>query len=219
MGIKDLWPLLDDCAISCQLREFVVQHGFINKHHGSWTVVIGVDVRQLILGWCGLSKTGRQVITNELDYLKQSKTLVQHFGYHCHMAPGDAEAEIVDMLKQGIIDTVLSKDSDVFPLGVESVMNLVVLQDKSRYWQELSIRIYSVRAIGFSQAGFLLIALLLHNDLGSGINGIGVQTVFRLAQSGFGNTLLEAYKSFSDITTAYSGLSRLEQRHGTRNRV
>ncbi|KAH7873761.1 uncharacterized protein C8R40DRAFT_1023313, partial [Lentinula edodes] len=70
-------------------------------------------------------KRGRQVITNELDYLKQSKTLVKHFGYHCHMAPGDAEAEIVDMLKQGIIDTVLSKDSDVFPLGAESVMNLV----------------------------------------------------------------------------------------------
>ncbi|KAJ3851513.1 PIN domain-like protein [Lentinula lateritia] len=153
-------------------------------------------------------KRGRRVITNELDYLKQSKTLIKHFGYYCHMAPGEAEAEIIDMLKQGIIDTILSKDSDVFPLGAESVMNLPVFcaiqnlvfcRDKSRYWQELSVRIYSVRAIGFSQAGFLLIALLLRNDLGSGISGIGAQTAFRLAQSGFGNALLDAYKSFSTI--------------------
>ncbi|KAH7874852.1 PIN domain-like protein [Lentinula edodes] len=71
-------------------------------------------------------KRGRQVVTNELDYLKQSRTLIKHFGYQSHLAPGEAEAEIAAMLKQGIIDTVLSKDNDIFPLGAVSVMNLVV---------------------------------------------------------------------------------------------
>ncbi|KAJ3870326.1 hypothetical protein EV359DRAFT_59243 [Lentinula novae-zelandiae] len=145
MGIKDLWPLVDEVAFTCKLRDFIVEHGFLEEHYGLRTVVIGF-YKML----CGLSKAGahcifvydgdkrpkikrgHQVITNELDYLKQSRTMVKHFGYHSHMAPGEAEAKIVDMFKRGIVDIVLSKDSDVFPLGAASVMNLVVPRDKTK---------------------------------------------------------------------------------------
>ncbi|KAJ3925672.1 MAG: PIN domain-like protein [Lentinula lateritia] len=244
MGIKDLWPLVDEAAFTCKLRDFIVEHGFLKEHYGLRTVVIGIDVSSFLDGFraadraqgqlhssnatltqffkllCGLSKAGahcifvydgdkrpkikrgRQVVTNELDYLKQSRTMVEHFGYHSHMAPGEAEAEIVDMLKQGIVDIVLSKDSDVFPLGAASVMNLVVPRDKSKArksWLDLEVRIYHTESMEFSQGGFILIALLLHNDFGNGGYGIGLSTARGLAQSGFGETLLRVYESLSPM--------------------
>ncbi|KAJ3911615.1 PIN domain-like protein [Lentinula edodes] len=257
MGIKDLWPLVDEAAFTCKLRDFIVEHGFLKEHYGLRTVVIGIDVSSFLDGFraadraqgqlhssnatltqffkllCGLSKAGahcifvydgdkrpkikrgRQVVTNELDYLKQSRTMVEHFGCHSHMAPGEAEAEIADMLKQGIVDIVLSKDSDVFPLGAASVMNLVVPRNKSKAqksWPDLEVRIYHTKSMEFSQGGFILIALLLHNDFGNGINGIGLSTARGLAQSGFGETLLRLYESLSPMPQRLSeALQELNQ--------
>ncbi|KAJ3859136.1 PIN domain-like protein, partial [Lentinula novae-zelandiae] len=132
MGIKDLWSLVDDAAFTCKLRDFVLKHGFIKDHYGSRTVVIGVDVSfsksgtHCIFVYDGDErpsvKRGKQVVLHELDYQKHSRTMIKHFSYYCHTAPGEAEVELVDLYKQGIIDTVLSKDSDVFPLGAKFVM-------------------------------------------------------------------------------------------------
>ncbi|KAJ4465035.1 hypothetical protein C8J55DRAFT_441697 [Lentinula edodes] len=153
-------------------------------------------------------KRGNRVVLRELDYQKHSKTIIKHFGYYCHtvgihhsfiIAPGEAEAELVELYKQGIIDTVLSKDSDVFPLGAKSVMRVIVPKGPGNSWRkDLRVRVYCSETMGYSQAGFILIALLLRNDLSSGVDGIGHQTARGLAQSGFGDDLLSAYQSFSE---------------------
>ncbi|KAJ3914219.1 PIN domain-like protein, partial [Lentinula edodes] len=144
-------------------------------------------------------KRGKQVVMRELDYQKHSRTIIKHVGYYCHTAPGEAEAELVDLYKQGIIDTVLSKDSDVFPLGATSVMKVIVPKGPGNSWRkDLRVRVYRSETMGYSQGGFILIALLLRNDLTSGVNGIGHQTARGLAQSGFGDDLLSAYQLFSE---------------------
>ncbi|KAJ3803852.1 hypothetical protein F5876DRAFT_84293 [Lentinula aff. lateritia] len=57
----------------------------------------------------------------------------------------------------------------------------------------------TAEATGYSQGSFVLIASLLRNDFGSGVNGIGHQTARGLAQSGFGDDLLNAYKLFASM--------------------
>ncbi|KAJ4499943.1 PIN domain-like protein [Lentinula lateritia] len=143
-----------------------------------------------------LIKRGTRVVARESDYYTHSRKLIKYFGYYSHTAPGEAEAELSDMYKRGIIDIVLSKDSDVFPLGVGSIMKLIVPKEPRNFWGDLDARIYHAESTGYSQGGFILIALLLRNDFGSGVDGIGHQTARGLAQSGFGDDLLNAYQLF-----------------------
>ncbi|KAJ4497342.1 hypothetical protein C8R41DRAFT_759783 [Lentinula lateritia] len=161
-------------------------------------------------------KRGHRVITHELDYQKHSKTMIKLFGYHDYsivftssstkqtiQAPDEAKVELVDMLKQGVIDTILSKDSDVFPLGANSVLKIIEpkIKGSRKCWEELEVYVYDAKTLqthlGYSQAGLILISLLLHNDFTSGVNGIGRQTAHGLAQSGFGDVLLNSYQKYS----------------------
>ncbi|KAH7871101.1 PIN domain-like protein [Lentinula edodes] len=176
---------------------------------------------QLFKFFCGLSKAnahclivwdgdnrpsikrGHRVVAHESDYQKKAKLMVTYFGYHNHTAPGEAEAELAELLKRGIIDTVLSKDSDVFPLGVKSVLKVLKPNTavSGNSWEDLTIRVYDAEPVqkylGYSQGGLVLVALLLQNDISGGVNGIGRQTAHALARSGFGKNLLDYYNMFS----------------------
>ncbi|KAJ3816588.1 PIN domain-like protein, partial [Lentinula raphanica] len=148
-------------------------------------------------------KRGKKVIHREPDYYKHAKTLIELFGYSSRTATGDAEAELANLNKNGIIDSVLTKDSDVFPFGAECILLLSASHSKA-----LSVDVYRSDAIqcstGISRGGFLLIALLLPSDVSQGVNGIGSKTAFSLAQCGFGDELLEAYNRFSTAPSLLS---------------
>ncbi|KAJ3925528.1 MAG: hypothetical protein NXY57DRAFT_861130, partial [Lentinula lateritia] len=136
-------------------------------------------------------KRGRHVINREPDYHKHAKALIECFGYYSHaVSPrGDAEAELAHLNNQGIIDAVLTKDSDVFPFGAQRV--LVPEFQKSG---DSIIDVYDAYTIQndlqLSQAGSVLIALLLQNNFDSGVLGIGPRTALGLAQCGFGDRFL-----------------------------
>ncbi|KAJ3913719.1 PIN domain-like protein [Lentinula edodes] len=151
MGIKDLWPLVHSAAVNIKLRDFMVENGFIKEHYHSRTTSIGVDIRavnqmhattsplsQLFKFLCYLSqagvhgifvyngerpriKRGRQVITREPGYYTQARALIEAFGYYAHTAPGEADAELAEMCKRGVIDAVFTKDSDLLPFGAPSI--------------------------------------------------------------------------------------------------
>ncbi|KAJ3858741.1 PIN domain-like protein, partial [Lentinula novae-zelandiae] len=140
-------------------------------------------------------KRGRHVINREPDYHKHAKALIECFGYYSHAARGDAEAELAHLNNQGIIDAVLTKDSDVFPFGAQCV--LVPEFQKSG---DFIVDVYDIDTIQnnlqLSRAGFVLIALLLQNDFDSGVLGIGPRTALGLAQCGFGDKFLAVYNQF-----------------------
>ncbi|KAJ3897851.1 PIN domain-like protein [Lentinula edodes] len=140
-------------------------------------------------------KRGRHVINREPDYHKHAKALIECFGYYSHAARGDAEAELAHLNNQGIIDAVLTKDSDVFPFGAQCV--LVPEFQKSG---DFIVDVYDTDTIQnnlqLSRAGFMLIALLLQNDFDSGVLGIGPRTALGLAQCGFGDKFLAVYNQF-----------------------
>ncbi|KAJ3856550.1 hypothetical protein EV368DRAFT_78551 [Lentinula lateritia] len=79
---------------------------------------------------------------------------------------------------------------------------------------------------GVETGGFILIALLLRNDFASGVNGIGHHTARGLAQSGFGDDLLNAYRLFSkmpqQLSEAFHKLNHdmtYEIRHNKRGKM
>ncbi|KAJ3804445.1 PIN domain-like protein [Lentinula aff. lateritia] len=128
----------------------------------------------------------------EPDYHKHAKALIECFGYYSHAARGDAEAELAHLNNQGIIDAVLTKDSDVFPFGAQRVLvpELFIASDTEPKYSQKSgdfiVDVYDVDSIQndlqLSRAGFVLIALLLQNDFDSGVLGIGPRTALGLAQ-------------------------------------
>ncbi|KAJ3963976.1 PIN domain-like protein [Lentinula raphanica] len=162
-------------------------------------------------------KRGRQVIHREPDYYTNAKALIECFGYYTFTACGDAEAELADFNSKGILDAVLTKDSDVFPFGAQ--IKLIGIIRKRTYiiscstkttGQDLNVNIYKAETIQndleLSRAGFILIALLLRSDSAAGVAGIGSKTAFGLARCGFGDALLTAYNEFSSAPSQLSNV-------------
>ncbi|KAE9392151.1 hypothetical protein BT96DRAFT_788897, partial [Gymnopus androsaceus JB14] len=98
-----------------QLYRFLCQLSYGPTH---CTFVYDGDARAIM-------KRGIKVVKKEPVLYQKSKALVKAFGFSVQMALGDAEAELAVMNKLGVIDAVLTKDSDVFPLGAQSVFKVV----------------------------------------------------------------------------------------------
>ncbi|KAJ4497485.1 PIN domain-like protein, partial [Lentinula lateritia] len=165
-------------------------------------------------------KRGRQVIAREPAYYTQARALIEAFGYYAHtrsldlptsrltfvhiQAPGEADAELAEMCKRGLIHAVFTKDSDLLAFGAPSIFRPLQLDHKLRNFKDFeTVLTYNTRAIELhletSHAGLVLVSLLLKNDYSNGVNGIGSETAVGLAKCGYGDDLLKAYNSFSTM--------------------
>ncbi|KAJ3766807.1 PIN domain-like protein [Lentinula raphanica] len=142
-----------------------------------------------------LLKRGREVINQESSHYKHAQTLIELFGYHVITAQGDADAELAVLNRTGVIDAVLTKDSDMFPFGAVCVLRVPPFTSQPS--NDLVVDVYDTTVIqqktGITIGGFILVALLLRNDVSKGISGIGAKTAFGLAKCGFGDKLLDAF--------------------------
>ncbi|KAJ3767282.1 PIN domain-like protein, partial [Lentinula raphanica] len=149
-------------------------------------------------------KRGRQVNTREPVHYTQARSLIEAFGFYTHTAPAEADAELAEMCKRGLIHAVFTKDSDVLPFGAPRIFRPSHSDHKPRTFKDFEqILMYSVEYIQseleVSHAGLVLISLFLHSDFGEGVNGIGPETAMGLAKCGYGDSLLDAYHSFSTM--------------------
>ncbi|KAF9072257.1 PIN domain-like protein, partial [Rhodocollybia butyracea] len=69
-------------------------------------------------------KRGKRVIHNEPLLYQHSRILVHAFKFNTHTAKGEAEAELAVMNQKGVIDAVLTTDSDVFALGALRILRI-----------------------------------------------------------------------------------------------
>ncbi|KAF9072881.1 PIN domain-like protein [Rhodocollybia butyracea] len=123
-------------------------------------------------------KRGINVIRRQPLLYKKSRDLVNAFGFDVHNAAGDAEAELAVMNQLGIIDAILTRDSDVFP----SVHNSKLIVDI--YYADVI-----ENALGLTHGGLILYPLLAGNDFDGGVKGFGSVTALAVAQCGYGNSL------------------------------
>ncbi|KAF4621766.1 hypothetical protein D9613_012163 [Agrocybe pediades] len=145
-------------------------------------------------------KNEHSVVDSPLWWVNHSKVLVQAFGYHVHVAPGEAEAELAMLNQLGMIDAVVTNDSDAILFGA-----IVIYKSIPRDQREYDDQVLKYDAgdaedeIGFSKGTALLIALMAGEDYDRrGIYGCGFTVARDLAKCGFGDSLIEAYERLRD---------------------
>ncbi|KAJ7784009.1 PIN domain-like protein [Mycena olivaceomarginata] len=143
-------------------------------------------------------KRDTRVLTHGHWLTAQFCELVGQFGYHCHKAPAEADAELGRLASEGYIDIVQTTDSDIFLFGAPTVMKIPQKKTDGK-----NVTIYSPEdlfitpSIGLTRGGILLIALLTGGDyhiaciLFKGIPGCGIKTAHAIARGNLGDILLQ----------------------------
>ncbi|EEB96302.1 hypothetical protein MPER_04585, partial [Moniliophthora perniciosa FA553] len=70
-------------------------------------------------------KRGVNVIKQEPARYEDARMLIKACGNCVHMAPGEGEAELAAMNLRGIVDAVITDDSDIICLGARCVMRII----------------------------------------------------------------------------------------------
>ncbi|KAF8054722.1 PIN domain-like protein [Lyophyllum atratum] len=170
-------------------------------------------------------KRGRSVRTQPPWMAEYVQELVSAFGFYTHQAPGEAEAELAKLNSLGMIDAILTDDSDTLVFGGECIIRRsgpcivfisfhihVYLPGSSDFDRILVYTADSIQhsdGVRLSRGGLLLFALLAGGDYDPGIGGCGCMTARALAACGFGDSLLEA-------ATSMSGMGLQDWLHGWR---
>ncbi|KAI0327608.1 PIN domain-like protein [Cubamyces sp. BRFM 1775] len=122
---------------------------------------------------------------------------IDAFGYAWLEAAGEAEAELAQMNKLGIIDVVLTEDSDALVFGAHTVVRNYKRTDPD------VVAVYRATSIlrdeGLSVGDLVLLALLLGSDYDpSGLRHCGPRIARGLARYGLGRSLYAALCSSSN---------------------
>ncbi|KAF8227673.1 PIN domain-like protein [Tricholoma matsutake] len=67
-------------------------------------------------------KCGRRMQRQDPKIIEASKQLIDMFGFYCHQAPAKAEVQLLELNQLGLIDGILTKDSDAFVFGAECII-------------------------------------------------------------------------------------------------
>ncbi|PPQ97664.1 hypothetical protein CVT26_002476 [Gymnopilus dilepis] len=138
-------------------------------------------------------KRGARVSTEDPWWRPLCELLLKLFGFQFSQAPGEAEAELARMNKEGLVDAVMTSDSDAFAFGATCVLKR--LPGSGEKYEHF--RVYTLDAleneekVKMSRGGSILFALLSGGDYSDGITGFGPEIAHALAQCGFGDVLLD----------------------------
>ncbi|KAL4243368.1 XPG/Rad2 endonuclease, partial [Abortiporus biennis] len=123
--------------------------------------------------------------------------LINACKFYYHQAPGEAEAELAMLNKIGVIDAVMTEDSDVFVFGARTVLRRTSASNATI----ASIDRYSAGRIPQLQTpDFVLIALMSGCDYDeTGVPGCGTRTAQGLTRYGLGRSLCRAALDLSGI--------------------
>ncbi|KAK7043112.1 hypothetical protein VNI00_008466 [Paramarasmius palmivorus] len=136
-------------------------------------------------------KRGLAVIPDEPSFYKETRELVEAFGHHVHMAPGEAEAELAVMARNGLVDAIVTDDSDAIVLGAPCVM--VIKGTDSR----MMVKVYRFadveRKLRLTHGDLILYATLVGNDYDSGVERIGHELGLAVARCNYGSKLMSKF--------------------------
>ncbi|KLO13155.1 PIN domain-like protein [Schizopora paradoxa] len=131
-------------------------------------------------------KRGIQVRLTPHSLINGMKNFAQALGFQWVHAPGEAEAELGQMSRNGRIDAVMTEDSDAFRLGAKVVFRKGGVLDDSLVVREVT---YSdlVDGLPGTQSltieNLLLLAVLKGGDYDKGLPGCGLDTALSLSSS------------------------------------
>ncbi|KAF8642957.1 hypothetical protein AX16_009297 [Volvariella volvacea WC 439] len=159
-------------------------------------------------------KRGKRINKTSNKLIPGMKAIVEAFGFEWRMAPAEAEAELAYLNRIGLIDGILSDDSDNFLFGATTVIrnpsnnlsgnrNNPVLNaaGKEDKYHTRVFRLEDITThpeVHLTRGGMILIGLIKGGDYDqSGLEGCGIVTAHGLAKCGFGDSLFEATQNLS----------------------
>jgi len=102
------------------------------------------------------------------------------FGVPYVDAPAEAEAQCVALENLGLVDGIVTEDSDVFVFGGQKVYRNIFDELK---FVELYLASDAKRELGLSTNDFIALAMLLGSDYTSGVKGVGIVNGMEILQA------------------------------------
>ena len=124
------------------------------------------------------------------DMIRDIQELLAHFGIPFITAPMEAEAQCAELLKLGLVDGIITDDSDVFLFGGTKVYKNLFRDNKYVEFYESS---KILRDLGLDRHNMIELAFLLGSDYTTGVKGMGPVSSMEVIAS-FEN--LEAFKNW-----------------------
>lgn len=121
-----------------------------------------------------------------------AKRMIRLFGFMCHDAPGEAEAECALLQREGLVDAVLSEDVDTIMFGCRKTLRNWSAEGTRSSKTPTHVSVYDVDERegginGLDREGMVLVALMSGGDyLPEGVPGCGVKVACEAARAGFG---------------------------------
>ena len=124
----------------------------------------------------------------------QCRELLRLFGIPCVVAPSEADCECAALEQAGVVDAVLSDDSDVLLFGAQHVYRHAFAP--SHHLEHYAMPAVT-RATSFDRDDLVALALLLGSDYTLGVHGIGlVRAVAVLRVFGSSPAALRAFRAW-----------------------
>ncbi|KAI3616766.1 PIN domain-like protein [Moniliophthora roreri] len=144
-------------------------------------------------------KRNVNVIPDEPESYKDARETISAFGDCCHMAPGEAKAELAAMNTAGIIDAVLTDDSDAVLLGVQYVLRINSDSNTNAHSTETRLLIDVCDAqeienrLGLTRGDLITYAAIVGNNYDSGVNGVGPELGLAAARCNYVQDLVSKF--------------------------
>ena len=117
-------------------------------------------------------------VTDEM--LQEAKQLLQLFGVPYVEAPAEAEAQCVALEQLGLVDGIVTEDSDVFVFGGKTVYRNIF--DEQKY-AEVYTADDAEREMNLGRNGLVALAMLLGGDYSSGVKGVGIVNAMEILET------------------------------------
>ncbi|KAG1832588.1 PIN domain-like protein, partial [Suillus subalutaceus] len=144
-----------------------------------------------------LPDKGRKVRSSPHWLTHDFQRMLELFGFHWTEAPSEGEAELAAMNTHGVIDAVMTEDSDTLIFGAPCIIRSAK-KDKDY----LNVQVYTEDGLehgcSLTRGDRLLIALLVGGDYDGGVPGCGIEIAHKVAQhSKIGRMMLDAFLSLT----------------------
>ncbi|KAK9453047.1 hypothetical protein V1511DRAFT_506372 [Dipodascopsis uninucleata] len=112
-----------------------------------------------------------------INMVKECQELLARFGIPYVTAPMEAEAQCAELLQLGLVDGIITDDSDVFLFGASRVYKNMFNQSK---FVECYLKSDIEQELGLTTKDLIDLAHLLGSDYTSGLRGIGPVTAKKI---------------------------------------
>ncbi|KHJ88783.1 XPG I-region [Oesophagostomum dentatum] len=125
----------------------------------------------------GDDSNGVATRSRETESYRDLQDFLSACGFPWIEAPGEAEAQCVELERLGLVQGVISDDSDVLAFGVKNVYRHLFAKNRNvQHYDSRKIQ----KSLGLSQSDFVGIALLSGGDYSPGLANVGIVNAIEL---------------------------------------